>query len=130
MRAYFWWRAREDFPDIVSHGSAPADFPHFDTTFDHFDNNVVTEYMDGTTSNPLVVGPVGFASDAVVFEADGNVTMESLADPNKFKNQCASILQRMIDTVPKEVNLTTMKPYPVKPDSNLLVQKNGELFYG
>lgn len=117
----------EDFPEIVPHGSAPADFPHFDMTFDHFDNNIVTEYLDGTTTNPLVVGPAGTASDLAVFNADGNATMKSLANPASFTIRCKSILERMIDTVPKGVELTPLTPYPVRPDFNLVVSGNGKL---
>lgn len=76
----------EDFPQIVPSGTGGDSFPHFDTTT-KFDSKIATEWIDGTTKDPLSVGPSiasGRASDARIFNADGNVTMKSLTDPATF----------------------------------------------
>ncbi|CAA7271852.1 unnamed protein product [Cyclocybe aegerita] len=97
-----------DFPDLVppNPNSVNPVIVDFDTTM-AFDNDVVTEYLDGTTQNVLVTTPNRtMASDLRVFEADGNSTMRSLADANAFQSECRDILTRMLDTVPRDVTLT------------------------
>ncbi|KAL1640473.1 hypothetical protein SLS58_006972 [Diplodia intermedia] len=93
----------KDFPEITLN-SSETNFVHFETGdhFKSFDNAVVTEYLDGSTDNPLAVGAnATLNSDARVFAADGtNATMRALADPAAFQSTCADILARMIDTVP------------------------------
>ncbi|KAK1227836.1 hypothetical protein PQX77_009149 [Marasmius sp. AFHP31] len=104
-----------DFPDITG-DSNESSFPRFDSTTAKFDNTVVTEYFAGNTSNPLVVGPHATNSDLRVFTSDNNATMQNLRDPAAFRTTCASILQRMIDTVPSTVTLTEpIQPVDVKP---------------
>ncbi|KAK0609790.1 WSC domain-containing protein [Lasiodiplodia hormozganensis] len=111
----------KDFPEITGNDSE-TNFVHFESgdSFHSFDNAVVTEYLDGgVTSNLLVSGTNATTnSDARVFAADGtNATMRALADPDAFQAQCADILARMIDTVPKGVTLSEpldavkIKPY-------------------
>lgn len=109
-----------DFPEIVGVEADPNNdtVAHFDTEFADFDNGVVTEYLNGTTKNPLVAGTNDtLNSDKRIFSADGNATMTKLADPATFQTMCADILTRMIDTVPASVNLTEpieatdIKPY-------------------
>ncbi|KAK1223347.1 hypothetical protein PQX77_013779 [Marasmius sp. AFHP31] len=96
--------SREDFPTIVS----DKDFALFNGDGQQrYTRNVVTGYLDNTTPNPLVVSPnVTMRSDLRVFSSDGNVTMQRLAQGDNFDNECASLIQRMIDTVPKGVKLT------------------------
>ncbi|KAL0264970.1 hypothetical protein SLS55_000925 [Diplodia seriata] len=92
----------KDFPEITLN-SSETNFVHFETDphFESFDNAVVTEYLDGSTTNPLAVGTNATTnSDARVFAADNNATMHTLADPATFQSTCADILARMIDTVP------------------------------
>ncbi|PSN71804.1 heme peroxidase [Corynespora cassiicola Philippines] len=107
-----------DFPDVIDPGTHPDDFATLDTTVGTFDNKVVTEYLDGTTQNPLVVGKsVGTRrnSDFVVFSS-GNATMRTLADAQNFANRCSIMFQRMIEVVPAGVTLTdVIVPYEVKP---------------
>jgi hypothetical protein len=97
-----------DFPQLVppnSDASLP-NFALFDGTSE-FDNAVVTQYLDGTTLNPLVVGPNStMASDLRIFASDGNQTMQSLASSSSFSEACAGVLQRMLNTVPRDVTLT------------------------
>ncbi|KAH8200280.1 hypothetical protein TruAng_005553 [Truncatella angustata] len=106
------------FPNI-----APANSPNgeagLDSTVATFDSKVVSEYLDNTTTNPLVVGQSttnGRASDARVFASDGNATVNAMADPQVFQTVCKTILQKMIDAVPPQVTLTDpIAPYTVKP---------------
>ncbi|KDN35391.1 hypothetical protein RSAG8_11612, partial [Rhizoctonia solani AG-8 WAC10335] len=87
-----------------------------------FDNKVATEYLDGTTQNPLVTAPGGNNSDFAVFNSDGNSTIKAMSEPPTFLSTCGSILQRMIDTVPSTVKLSgPIAPLKVKP-MNLQLQ--------
>ncbi|KAJ7755855.1 heme peroxidase [Mycena metata] len=85
--------------------------------FATFDNNVITEYLDSTTQNPLVVTQnATFRSDLRIFNSDGNKTMEAyvlppLANPDAFASTCATVMEKMINTVPSGVKLTE----PVEP---------------
>lgn len=106
-----------DFPQMVGNDSVEA-FAHFDTTSTNYDSAVVTEYLKDTTQNPLVKGPSETNSDLRVFSVDGNKTMEAIADNAAFQTTCASILERMINTVPSTVTLSEpLSPLPVKPIS-------------
>ncbi|KAK7039865.1 heme peroxidase, partial [Favolaschia claudopus] len=111
----------EPFPQIVPEMNDPENTHSvhpFDSTFVTFDNTVATEYMSGTTQNPLVVGLNDtFNSDKRIFGSDGNATMKSFADsPSHFASTCASLIARMIDTVPTGVQLTdVLEPLPIKP---------------
>ncbi|KAL0067948.1 hypothetical protein AAF712_005117 [Marasmius tenuissimus] len=94
---------KNDFPDIVT-GSQSFEFF---TGSDKHNRSIVTGYLDGTTTNPLVVtSNVTLRSDHRVFGSDGNVTMKRLAEGNNFNTECASLIERMINTVPKDVKLT------------------------
>lgn len=110
-----------DFPDQVAESPNGTDYDagvSFDSSLVAFDNTVATEYIDGTTQNPLVVGLNDTKnSDARIFSLDGNQTMSSFAkDPALFASTCATLLARMIDTVPAGVTLTeVIRPLPVKP---------------
>ncbi len=123
-----------DFPDITGNNSS-TNFVHFDSTFSSFDSAIVTDYLDGTTENPLVVGPEGSNSDLLVFGADGNATMQSISDAHTFTNTCQTILQRMIEVVPSSVTLSEIiDPIPIKPvaiqmtfDSNGTLMLTGEI---
>ncbi|KAJ6474385.1 heme peroxidase [Mycena vulgaris] len=116
---------RDPFPDIVpevNDANNTQSVLHFDTTNAHFDNNVATEYISGTTQNPLVVGfNDSTNSDKRIFGSDGNATMRSFAnDPDLYASTCADLFARMLDTVPNGVQLTeVIVPLPVKPDSVL-----------
>ncbi|ESK93442.1 l-ascorbate oxidase [Moniliophthora roreri MCA 2997] len=87
---------REDFPEIIHDTS--VNFTTFDSTI------YVTEYLSGTTNNPLVVGPnMTTNSDFRIFSSDGNVTMQRY---DSFSKTCSSLFERMINTVPKDVKLS------------------------
>lgn len=118
-----------DFPQIVPVGSAPNDFGSADSTIDVFDNKIALEWIAGTTADPMSVGPsiaAGRNSDGKVFGADGNVTMQALTDPTTFATTCASILQRMIETVPPGTIFSdALQPYEVKPSALQLTLLQG-----
>ncbi|KAJ7896023.1 heme peroxidase [Mycena olivaceomarginata] len=110
-----------DFPLSVEGAitsSNPDGVVHFDSTFDSFDNRIATQWIDGTSVDPLAVGfNETTNSDARIFAADGNRTMQAFAqDPDFFSAQCGSLLERMLNTVPKTVQLSeVIEPLPVKP---------------
>ncbi|KAJ6596113.1 heme peroxidase [Mycena sp. CBHHK59/15] len=83
-----------------------------------------TEYISGTTQNPLVVGLNDTTnSDKRIFGSDGNATMEAFAQsPDLFASTCANLFARLLDTVPKGVQLTdVITPLPVKPNTIKLI---------
>ena len=118
----------EDFPQIVTAGTAPNDFQHFDST-NAFDEKIASEYIAGTSTDPLVVGPskaTGRDSDARVFAADGNVTIKAMADPATFASMCSTVLQKMIEVVPSATVLTDpIVPYEIKPNAIQLTLLDG-----
>ncbi|KAH7338651.1 heme peroxidase [Rhizoctonia solani] len=116
------------FPEITGN-SNQTNFAHFDNTTAVFDNKVATEYLDGTTKNPLVTAPGGNNSDFAVFNSDGNSTIKAMSEPPSFTSICGSILQRMIDTVPSTVKLSDpLTPMKVKPrDLQLQLLSTGQL---
>ncbi|KAJ4321700.1 hypothetical protein N0V94_002792 [Neodidymelliopsis sp. IMI 364377] len=106
----------KSFPEITE-DSTETNVVHFDASDSTFDNNVATEYLDGTTTNPLVVAHNDtLNSDKRIFAADNNVTMKALADPKKFQSMCSDIFARMLDTVPSTTTLTEpIEPIALKP---------------
>ncbi|KAJ7650999.1 heme peroxidase [Roridomyces roridus] len=106
-----------DFPSIVS-GAITADNPegvvHFDDTFDVYDNHIATQYINGSSVDPLILNST---SDAAIFGSDGNQTMLRFAqDPDFFSTRCSELLGRMLDTVPASVELgDAIEPLTVKP---------------
>ncbi|KAF8635531.1 hypothetical protein AX17_003914 [Amanita inopinata Kibby_2008] len=121
-----------DFPNLVPPNQDPTvtNLVNFDTTM-QFDNKVVTEYLSGTTQNPLVVTPnVTFQSDLRVFSSDGNDTMHSLSSPDTFASSCQSIFERMLNTVPHGVTLTDeIQLIPAKVhDVQLTIERNNLVF--
>jgi hypothetical protein len=97
-------------------GSQPG-IQSFDTTPAGFDDSVITQYLDGTTQNPLVVSPFTAGhSDQRLFDADDNKTVSAMVGKSSYDNTCATILAKMLDTVPSDVSLTdAITPYVVKP---------------
>ncbi|KAI0005187.1 heme peroxidase [Xylariaceae sp. FL0662B] len=118
-----------EFPEIVPVGSTENGQVPLDSTEAIFDNKVVTEYVSGNTTNPLVVGPSIQStrnSDFKVFNYDGNVTIAAMADATEFNNICATVLRKMIDTVPAGVVLSDpIQPYSVKPVEMQLALNSG-----
>ncbi|KAL3419570.1 WSC domain-containing protein-like protein 5 [Phlyctema vagabunda] len=118
-----------NFPTIVIPGTVANDYALFDDTTDKFDEHIATQYLSGTTVDPLAVGPcVGSTrcSDKVTFNGDGNATISTIKTPTTFATNCQSIFQRMIETVPPEVTLgAALTPYTVKPYSLQLTLLSG-----
>ncbi|KAJ7145147.1 heme peroxidase [Mycena crocata] len=106
-----------DFPTINT-GSGIA--PFNDTCL--FDNHIATNYIQGPNINPLVIGPAVADSDAHIFGSDGNATMRSFASSAAtFSSTCATLIGRMINTVPTGVTLwDPIIPIPFKPRDYLL----------
>ncbi|KAJ7136023.1 heme peroxidase [Mycena epipterygia] len=96
-----------DFPTVVAAGSNPGDtiIDLFDDT-QQFDHNIITQYLDGTTQDPLIVLNQTMASDRRVFGSDNNVTMQSMATADSFAQTCTTIFDKMLNTVPSSVTLT------------------------
>ncbi len=121
-----------NFPEIT--GDTTADVVHpfegGDSNF-RFDNMVVTEYLNGSAPNLLVVGSNDTTnSDKRIFEADGNVTMNALANPDVFQAKCADILERMINTVPSTVTLSdVIEPIEVKPYIKVMALNSDGMIY-
>ncbi|KAF4614474.1 hypothetical protein D9613_002681 [Agrocybe pediades] len=97
-----------DFPQLVApdpKSSFPV-FDDFDTT-PSFDEKVVTEYLDGSTQNVLVVGAnKTLVSDLRVFQSDNNATVQGLTDKSVFQSECKTMLGRMLEVVPKGITFT------------------------
>ncbi|CAI6334186.1 unnamed protein product [Periconia digitata] len=113
-------------PQIVQAGTLPLD-----TTPSTFDSKIATEYVSGTTKNPLVVGISVNSqrnSDRKVFGSDNNATIGTLQDTQTFSRVCQSLFQQMIELVPAGVTLSdVIAPYDVKPyDIQLTLLDGGE----
>ncbi|KAH6645225.1 WSC domain-containing protein [Truncatella angustata] len=123
----------EDFPEVTGNGTI-GQVSHFEgsigTSFAKFDNAVVTQYLDDSTENPLVVGTnETMNSDKRVFGADANQTMNVLVDETVFQTKCENILERMINTVPATVTLSDpLDPIDIKPYITLMaLNSNGTI---
>ncbi|PIL35211.1 hypothetical protein GSI_03001 [Ganoderma sinense ZZ0214-1] len=121
------------FPQIVPLPDGVSDVSQtFDSTPFTFDNKIATEYIHGTTNNPLVVGHNDTTnSDKRIFGSDSNTTMSGFAaDPASFRSACQSLLTRMLDTVPTTVQLTdVIDPLPVKPQEIALTYMGDGTFH-
>ncbi|KAF5611785.1 WSC domain protein [Fusarium sp. NRRL 25303] len=105
-------------PQIAGGKPSPSNKPKFDSTATEFDNVVVKEYLASNGANPLVFGRNETTnSDKRIFGSDKNVTMSKMKDPQTFQKTCATIFERLIDTVPSTVQLSEpielvdVKPY-------------------
>ncbi|KAM0525616.1 hypothetical protein ACHAPE_000325 [Trichoderma viride] len=119
-----------DFPEIVPNppNTGTDNMVDFDTTGNDFDNKVATEFIANVTQNPLAFGQNETTrSDFRIFNADGGKAISQLADSNDyFLSTCTTMLERMINTVPRGVKLMdVLKPIAVKP-RNLFVTPNAD----
>jgi hypothetical protein len=117
-----------NFPQIVPVGSKPNNVQDFDTTV-AFDSTIASQYIAGTSADPLLSGPCqtsGRCSDQQVFGGDLNVTMTQMANPATFASMCPTVLQKMIEVVPSGVVLTDpIVPYDIKPNVLQLTLQGG-----
>ncbi|GAW08282.1 l-ascorbate oxidase [Lentinula edodes] len=116
-----------DFPLVVT--DTEVDVQTFDTTT-NFDNIVVSEYLQNTTQNILVVGPnVTTRSDFRIFSSDGNVTMQSFLSSDTFNETCGNLIERMINTVPSGVTLARAisEPFNYVVSEPLFSYRNGAM---
>ncbi|KAF9256792.1 hypothetical protein L218DRAFT_1022708 [Marasmius fiardii PR-910] len=105
-------------------------FQFFNNQTTQFNNGIITQYLDGTTYNPLVVGVNATTnSDIRVFNSDNNATAQRLADPETFRTTCLDLFERMINVVPNGVTLSTdpIEPWDYKVgEARLSVAKNAD----
>ncbi|CAK5272903.1 unnamed protein product [Mycena citricolor] len=94
-----------DFPNVVPGSGSQTVVQLFDDT-QRFDHSIISQYLDGSTRDPLIVANASAASDLLVFSADNNVTMQSMNSEQAFSSTCSTIFQKMFRTVPSTVNLT------------------------
>ncbi|KAI1386068.1 heme peroxidase [Hypoxylon trugodes] len=119
----------ENFPeivDVVDDINNQASRQDFDETFDNFDNSVAKQFVANTTQNPLAFGHNETTrSDFRIFNADGGELIRKMAESQQFFwDTCTTLLERMINTVPKGVKLTdVIEPIPVRPN-NLFITVN------
>ncbi|GAB1317438.1 Peroxidase [Madurella fahalii] len=112
-----------DFPDIVPVKDDPMNLEskqNFDSTQSALDNAVATEFLNNSTQNALAFGPNETTrSDFRIFTSDGGALMRKLASSQSFfLETCSHLFQRMIDTVPKGVQLSgVITPISLKPDN-------------
>ncbi|KAM0441993.1 hypothetical protein ACHAQK_004931 [Fusarium lateritium] len=123
----------EDFPDVTGIKADPNNDTSvpFQKDVSYFHNGVVTEFLAGTSKNPLVVAKNDtLNSDKRIFNND-RATMKKLSTKAGFNSMCASVFTRMIDTVPKSVTLTdVITHYDVKPYiTNLYLDSKGKMHF-
>jgi hypothetical protein len=103
---------KKDFPDVMQD---EREFQFFNNRTTEFNNGIITQYLDGTTHNALVVGVNATTnSDIRVFNSDKNATVKGLVDGEKFRTTCIDLFTRMINVVPKGVVLSE----PIEPWEN------------
>ena len=122
---------RSTFPQAVPASSVSSTNTDgrvaFDETVSTFDVGVVSDYVKGTGTKggPLVTtANKTVNSDYRIYNSDNNGTMSRLSQSaSYFSGQCATIFQRMLETVPGGVTLTpavdptsstNLKPYAVQ----------------
>ena len=121
---------RAQFPQVVPASSVSSTNTDgrvaFDESVNTFDVSVVSDYVKGTGTlgGPLVsTANKTVNSDFRIYNSDQNGTMTRLSQSSDyFASQCSDILQRMIETVPGGVTLTSavdptsssnLKPYSI-----------------
>ncbi|PFH45731.1 hypothetical protein AMATHDRAFT_43976, partial [Amanita thiersii Skay4041] len=117
-----------DFPTITGNPAQPFT-AHFDSTFNHYDSHIAIDFINDNTTNPLASGPLMTRSDARVFSSDNNATITRMANLDEFRSICFDTFNRMIDTVPANVELsdpitpTWIRPFKpqlsVNPDGSI-----------
>ncbi|KAI0023859.1 heme peroxidase [Xylariomycetidae sp. FL0641] len=124
----------EFFPEIVPELNDPENNSsrhNFDASFDKFDNSVAKQFVANETQNPLAFGHNETTrSDFRIFTSDGGEMIGKMAESEEFFFEtCTNLLERMLNTVPKGVELTdVITPIPIKPHAlNAEVNSNGTM---
>lgn len=88
---------------------------HFDATPGGYDNAVVVDIVQNKSVDHLFT--TGLAnSDKKIFTSDNGTTLASLFKAEVYHHECQVLLQRMIELVPGNVQLSEpIAPYEVKP---------------
>ncbi|KAJ6497578.1 heme peroxidase [Mycena sanguinolenta] len=118
-----------DFQNVFSGGNTTIPISPFDGSR-YFDPQIATNFVNGPIIDPLANGPAISDSDARIFSSDGNVTIKSFAtSADTFMSICASLLERMINTVPSAVILSDpILPIPFTARDYLLsINQDGTL---
>ncbi|TVY15916.1 WSC domain-containing protein [Lachnellula arida] len=115
-------------------GDGGAD--HFDSTPFVFDAVGVNEYLNGSgqAGGPLVTTQnKTFRSDLRIFNSDSNATIKAMASSTQsFEDACFTVFEKMINTVPKTVTLSTdlVGPRPwILMESHLDLSSTGAVQY-
>ena len=103
-----------NFPQIVPESAVGVNNAggriSFDDTVANFDVDVIQQYVhgDGSRGGPLVTTTnKTVQSDLRLYSSDGNDTVRKLAQSSdRYRSTCTSLFTRMIETVPKGVQLT------------------------
>lgn len=85
-----------------------------------------TQFVSNSTQNPLAFGHNETTrSDFRIFNADGGELIRKMAESQQFFwDTCNTLLERMLNTVPKDVQLTdVIQPIPIRPN-NLFITVN------
>lgn len=102
------------FPQVVTesavgHSNAGGRIA-FDDTVANFDVDVVKQYLSetGNAGGPLVTTANKIVqSDLRLYISDNNATVQKLGQsPERFESTCATLITRMIETVPRGVTLS------------------------
>ncbi|TVY92382.1 WSC domain-containing protein [Lachnellula willkommii] len=109
---------------------------HFDSTPFVFDAVGVNEYLNGLgqAGGPLVTAQnETFRSDLRIFNSDSNDTIKAMASSTQsFEDACFTVFEKMINTVPKTVTLSTdlVGPRPwILMESHLDLSSTGAVQY-
>ncbi|KAK7746591.1 hypothetical protein SLS62_009312 [Diatrype stigma] len=123
------------FPDtvpVLNDTQNEASLQPFDSSPTVFDNSVAVGFTENSTQDALAYGPnTTTRSDHRIFLSDGGNLISRMAQDNDFYlSTCKSLLERMINTVPKEVQLTeVIDPIATKPDYlDLRINEDGTFF--
>ncbi|MCJ1274178.1 hypothetical protein MMC21_001973 [Puttea exsequens] len=118
------------FPQVTGTGAessmnADGRVP-FDETVGGFDPKVATDYVNwtGDKGGPLVTtANKTVQSDLRLYSSDNNATIDRFASGGQtyFQQQCSSLFQRMIETVPSNVRFTT----PINPTTTTNLKPYG-----
>ena len=89
------------------------------------------EFVSQVSQNPLAFGRNETTnSDKRIFNSDGGSLIRKMANDNKFfLSYCTTLLERMVNTVPREIVLTEpLTPIPVKPSGlQIDINSNGTM---